>query len=182
VIAVNHEEIKELQSDLADFLLSQERLWTFQLKVPASQRISAIYSIIFAGKQKYRFYFNFLLARIAQYIDWSPAKVFLYRLIGVKIGKGVFISPDVILDPHFPSLIELQDYVILGWGVKVFTHEFTGGVYRIGRIVIGEETIVGGFSTIRGGVSISAKAEVPPYCIVYKDDQVLASNFVPFKF
>ena len=41
----------------------------------------------------------------------------LYRAMGVKIGKDVVISPDVVLDPVFPELITVEDGVILGWGL-----------------------------------------------------------------
>jgi acetyltransferase-like isoleucine patch superfamily enzyme len=87
----------------------------------------------------------------------------------MKIGKGVFISPGVILDPHFPALIEIDDYAIVGWGTHLFTHEFSGSRYTIGRIRIGRGAVIGGFSIVRGGVVIGANAQVASTCIVYKD-------------
>jgi acetyltransferase-like isoleucine patch superfamily enzyme len=87
----------------------------------------------------------------------------------MKIGRGVFLSPDVILDPHFPELIEIQDYAIIGWGTHLFCHEYNGGTYRLGRIVVGRGAVIGGFSLIRGGVTIGEKAQVASTCIVYKD-------------
>ena len=110
-----------------------------------------------------------MIARISQYIDYSPVKVFLYRLTGMKIGKGVFLSPDVILDPHFPELIEIGDYAIIGWGTYLFCHEYNVGKYRLGRITIGKGAVIGGFSVIRGGVTIGENAQVASTCIVYKD-------------
>lgn len=154
---------------LERFLSGQDRLLELKIECPPAERIRTIYSIVFPGRKKLRFYLNFLIARIARTIDYSPAKVFLYRLIGMKIGKGVFISPDVILDPHFPGLIEIGDYTIIGWGTHLFTHEFDGAGYRVGRISIGMGAVIGGFSIIRGGVRIGDNAQVASTCIVYKD-------------
>jgi len=166
---MNFEKTNLLHQQLQDYLNSSKKRFEFEINYPLPERISSIYEIIFPGVQKYRFYLRFLLARIAQYIDYSPIKVFLYRAIGIKIGQGVFISPDVILDPHFPKLIEIGDYVILGWGAKLFTHEFSAKQYRLGRIIIEEGAIIGGFSFIRGGVTIGKHAEIIANGVVYKD-------------
>ncbi|MCP4491834.1 MAG: acetyltransferase, partial [Gammaproteobacteria bacterium] len=77
------------------------------------------------------------------------------------VGKGVFISSAVVIDVHFPDLIEIQDYVILGYGARIFTHEFSDATYTLGRVVIGEGTVVGAFASIRGGVTIGKNVTVP---------------------
>lgn len=161
--------IEKSRERLAAFLTGDEQLLEFDIDATPAQRIATIYAIVFPGWKKARFYLNFLISRIARIIDWSPAKVFFYRLTGMKIGKGVFISPDVILDPHFPELIEIGDYAIIGWGTHLFTHEFSGDRYRVGRIKVGAGAVIGGFSIIRGGVRIGDNAQVASTCIVYKD-------------
>ncbi len=164
-----HEKIKTNRKLFLSFLNGKEKTLEFKVDCGLEERVRFIYSIIFPGMGKYRFYLKFMIARMAQYIDHSPIKVFLYRLIGMKIGKGVFIAADVILDPHFPSLIEIGDYAIIGWGTHLFTHEFDGVKYRLGRITIGKGAVIGGFSLIRGGVIIGENAQVASSCIVYKD-------------
>jgi acetyltransferase-like isoleucine patch superfamily enzyme len=164
-----HEQIKTNRKLFLDFLYGKEKMLEFNVDCGLEERVRFIYSIIFPGFEKHRFYLKFLIGRIAQYIDYSPVKVFLYRLIGIKIGKGVYIAADVILDPHFPSLIEIGDYAIIGWGTHLFTHEFDGVKYRLGRITIGKGAVIGGFSLIRGGVIIGENAKVASSCIVYKD-------------
>lgn len=154
---------------LADFLAGSGMTFEFDTPCPPAQRIAFIYSIVFPGRRKLRFYWTFLVCRIARAVDYSPIKVWLYRLVGFRIGRGVFLSPDVILDPHFPSLVEIGDYAIIGWGTHLFTHEFDGGKYRVGRIRIGAGAVIGGFSIVRGGVVIGANARIASTCIVYKD-------------
>jgi acetyltransferase-like isoleucine patch superfamily enzyme len=159
----------EIRRKLLQFLAGNEKLFSFDVRCEPKDRIRFIYQINFPGFQKIKFYARFFIARMTQYIDYSPIKIFLYRMIGLKIGKGVFISPDVFLDPHFPSMIELGDYCILGWGAKFFAHEYSQGKYRVGRIVIKQGAIIGAFAVIRGGITIGENAEVPYGSTVYKD-------------
>ncbi|MCL1811946.1 MAG: hypothetical protein FWG29_00330 [Treponema sp.] len=165
----DNEKIEQAREALRNFLQGTEKKLEITIDCPAKDRIRYIYSIIFPGLQKARFYWRFFVARIAYFIDFSPIKVFLYRSIGIKIGKGAFISPGVILDPHFPGLINIGDYAIIGWGAHLFTHEFSGDKYTAGRISIGSGAVIGGFSIIRGGVNIGENAQVASNCIVYKD-------------
>lgn len=151
------------------FMQGDARRFKLAIDCHPKDRIRFIYSVIFPGAEKLRFYGRFLIARVAHAIDYSPIKVFLYRLIGMKIGSGVFISPGVILDPHFPSLIEIGDHVIIGWGSHLFTHEFSGSSYSVGRICIGQGAVIGGFSIVRSGVTVGENAQVASTSIVYKD-------------
>jgi len=84
----------------------------------------------------------------------------LYRLMGVKIGRDVAICPKVSLDPLFPELITIENGVTLGWGCKIFTHELTTDKIKLGRVVVGERALVGGYSLIRAGVTIGKNSIV----------------------
>lgn len=182
------ESILKNRKLLSAFLKGNEKKLEFEVCCPLEKRIKYIYGIIFPGITKYLFYLRFFVARIAQYIDYSPVKVFLYRLIGMKIGTGVFLSPDVVLDPHFPKLIEIDDYAIIGWGTQLFCHEYDGEKYRVGRISIDRGAVIGGQSIIRSGVRIGENAQIAAACIVYKDvpnnyhlDSSILLKRAPFK-
>lgn len=157
------------RAGLDRFLNGRDMKYEFAIPCPPARRIAYIYSVVLPGLRKLRFYWNFLVCRIARSIDYSPLKVWLYRRVGFRIGQGVFISPDVILDPHFPELIEIGEHAIIGWGTHLFCHEFDGAKYRLGRIRIGAGAVIGGFSIVRGGVVIGDNAQIASTCIVYKD-------------
>ena len=161
--------IAELRREFARFLESGGKVHTFRLASAPGTLIRDIYSVIFPGIRFPLFYARFTIARMAERIDLSVLKVPLYRLIGVRIGRGVFIAADVIIDPHFPELIEIGDYAIIGWGAKLFTHEWFDNTYRAGRITIGPGAMIGAYTVVRGGVEVGAGAKIGAMSIVHKD-------------
>lgn len=171
-------QILHIRKELERFLSSDDKYFEFDVTVELKDRINFIYAVIFPGLTRIKFYLRFLIARLAQYIDYSPIKVLLYRSIGIKIGKGVYLSPDVLLDPHFPALIEIDDYCILGWGVKLFSHEFAHQRYRLGRIKIETGVTIGGSAMIRNGVRIGKMVDIPYGSYIYKD---IATNEESFE-
>jgi len=167
--SIDRQEIEEIRDMIRRFRQTEESRLSFRVETDLERRIDVIYSIIFPGFKKYQFYLNFTLARIAEKLDYSPLKVLIYRLIGMKVGRGVFISADVILDPHFPELVQIGDYAILGWGAKLFTHEYYDNTYRMGRVTIGRGAQVGAYSVVRSGVTIGEMAETSPFSVIYKN-------------
>jgi len=93
-------------------------------------------------------------------IPISTLKVLFLRLMGVKIGKRVYIAPNVLIDPLYPGLIELGDDCFLGMGCKLFAHEYTATHFRIGRVLVGKGSVIGAYSIIRSGVSVGSKVTV----------------------
>lgn len=167
---MDNKQVKILQNSFKEYLKSNEQIYEFSVGSDLKIRNSIPFKVLFPGLNLGLYYFRHLISRIAQFTDYSPIKVFLYRFIGFKIGKGVFISPDVILDSQFPELIEIGDYVVLGWGAKIFVHDYNGIVYRIGRVNIGSGTIVGGFSFIRAGVSIENNSLVKLGSLIFDNN------------
>ncbi|HLT72541.1 MAG TPA: hypothetical protein VKZ75_07795 [Cyclobacteriaceae bacterium] len=64
----------------------------------------------------------------------------LLRLMGARIGKGVQIFPSVRI--FAPWLLDVGDHSVIAWGVKV---------YNLGRISIGQHTVVSQFAHLCGG-------------------------------
>lgn len=111
---------------------------------------------------------HFLMYLISR-LPWSTPKVFLYRRMGVKIGKGVYIAPWVVLDAMFPSLIELEDNCFLGAGCILITHEFNTRGFRIGKVRVGSGSVLGAFSMVRSGVNIGRFVNTGLGSVVFHD-------------
>ena len=113
--------------------------------------------------------FNYAVVLLCNVLPPGLLKNFLYRLIGVSIGKNVSIANDAILDPIYPELIVLEDDAILGWGTKIFTHEFTHDTARFGSVIVRQGALIGEFSVVRPGVVIGRKSLVAAMSFVNKD-------------
>lgn len=139
-----------------------------------------IAKVLFPGFNAHmKYHLSYFAMGMISKIPWSRAKIPLYRMMGVKIGNGVYIAPWVFLDGMYPSLIELEDGCSLGGGCKLLTHENTSDKFRIGKVRIGANSVVGAFSIVRGGVSIGSNVTTGIGSIVLKDipdDRVAIGN------
>ncbi len=102
-------------------------------------------------------------------LGWNGPKLSLLRWCGAKIGRNVFISTDVWIDPTFPQLLAIEDDVMIGVGVKIFLHEFRPREFRAGRVIIRKGVVIGGFALIGDGVEIGEGAVVAGGAVVGRD-------------
>ena len=105
----------------------------------------------------------------SQCLPWSWPKVLMLRLFGAKIGHNVHISQKVFIDPLYPELLTIDDNVLIGFGVKMYFHEITNDYFKIGRIRIGENTVIGADASIRCGITIGENVFISAMAPVYKN-------------
>jgi acetyltransferase-like isoleucine patch superfamily enzyme len=115
------------------------------------------------------FYFKATVLLTALRLPFTRLKIALLRRAGARVGRDVFISADVWIDPTFPQLLTIEDRVMIGVGVKIGLHEFTPDEFCAGRVVLRRGAIVGGFALIRYGVEIGEDAVVAPAAAVARD-------------
>lgn len=132
-----------------------------------------------------RFTVRYVVLCLARWTQSCRLQAVMYRLLGVKVGRDVWISPGVVLDPLFPELIELNDDCLLGIGCRLFTHEFTATQFRVGRVRVGKGSVIGGYATVRGGVTIGERATVAACSLVTRNvrarETVIGVPARPFK-
>jgi acetyltransferase-like isoleucine patch superfamily enzyme len=114
-------------------------------------------------------YWRNTMVAFAHYAIFSDWKIFFYRRAGIKIGKGVYIAPQVMIDPFMPGMIELEDDAFLGIGCHLLAHDYTSTFMRFARVTVRKGAVIGAFSTIRCGVVIGEKATVGAHSFVCKD-------------
>ena len=103
---------------------------------------------------------------------FSPSfrfKNFLYRLVGVKVGKDASVGLGVMLDIFFPDQIEIGENVVIGYNTTVLGHEFLVREWRIGRVIIEKDVTIGANCTILPGVIIGEGATVSAMSLVNRD-------------
>jgi hypothetical protein len=115
------------------------------------------------------FYFKSALLLTALKLPFNALKVALLRRSGARVGRNVFISTDVWIDPTFPELLTIEDEAMLGVGVKIFLHAFDRDHFEAGRVVLRKGVIIGGFALIGPGVELGEGAVVAGGAVVRRD-------------
>ena len=97
---------------------------------------------------------------------------------GMKAGKGITVMGNVDFGSE-PYLIELEDNVRISCNVTFVTHDGGtwafrdlpeyAGVFKYGRIKVGERSFVGCNSTIMPGVTIGKRCVIGAGSVVTKD-------------
>ena len=98
-----------------------------------------------------------------EFVTPSPLNVLFYRMMGMKIGKGVVINTTNISDP---SLITLGDHVTVGGSATIFAHYGQKGYLVIAPVTIGKGTNIGLKSSIMGGCTIGDDVMIKPHSAV----------------
>lgn len=101
---------------------------------------------------------------ILDLITPSPLNLLFFKMMGMKIGKGVLINTSNISDP---CLITLEDYVTVGGSVYMMAHYGMKGFLIIDKLTIKKGAMIGLAAKLLGGVTIGEKAVVAPNAVVY---------------
>ncbi|MFW9832917.1 MAG: acyltransferase [Candidatus Thorarchaeota archaeon] len=115
-----------------------------------------------------------ILAWIAPFYQFRAS---LYRRCGVKIGKGVYMGFQVLLDGEYPEYIEIQDWASIGPGVKIMAHSGASPYHHRRRIfhegpkkvVIEKGAWLAAGAIILPGVTVGEGAIVAAGAVVGKD-------------
>ncbi len=94
----------------------------------------------------------------------SPLNLLFFKMMGMKVGKGVLINTSNISDP---CLIILEDYVTIGGSVYMMAHYGMKGFLIIDKLHIKKGAMVGLSAKILGGVTIGEKAVIAPNVAVF---------------
>ena len=107
--------------------------------------------------------------RLARISPSLGLKLWLYRMMGIRVGSNVSIALDVTMDVLFPQLIEIGDNTIIGFNTTILCHEFLIKEYVTGPVVIGRDVMVGANTTILPGVTIANGSVVSAHSLVNSD-------------
>ncbi|EKP94561.1 acyltransferase [Thermaerobacter subterraneus] len=112
---------------------------------------------------------NFLVISLCRILPWFGVKNFLYRRLGMKVGRDVAFGLMAMVDVFWPELIEVGDNSIIGYNTVLLAHEFLIGEYRTGPVVIGRDVMIGANCTVLPGVVIGDGAVVSAHSLVNAD-------------
>lgn len=112
---------------------------------------------------------NFLVISVARVIPWFGVKNFLYRSLGMKVGRDAAFGLMAMVDVFWPELIEVGENSIIGYNTVLLAHEFLLHEYRIGPVVVGRNVMIGANCTVLPGVVIGDGAVVAAHSLVNRD-------------
>ena len=112
---------------------------------------------------------NFLVISLGRIMPSMAVKNFLYRLVGMKIGRHVSIGLLAMFDVFFPELIEIGDNCIIGYNATLICHEFKVDSWAKGKIRIGKNVLIATNSTVLAGVEIGDNSIVSAMSLVNRD-------------
>ncbi len=113
--------------------------------------------------------YNNILMRLARISPSLSLKLWLYRMMGIRVGSNVSIALEVTMDVFFPQLIEIGDNTIIGYNTTILCHEFLIKEYATGPVVIGRDVMVGANTTILPGITIANGSVVSAHSLVNSD-------------
>jgi len=117
----------------------------------------------------FRVIWNFLIISLCRISPSFEVKNFLYRMLGVKVGRNASVGLMVMLDVFFPEQITIGDNVIIGYNTVLLGHEFLKDEWRIGPVVIEKDVTIGANCTVLPGVTIGEGAIVSAMSLVNRD-------------
>ena len=108
-----------------------------------------------------------------EFITPTPLNILFYRLMGMKIGKGVHINTTNISDP---AMIELGNYVTIGGSVHIIGHYASKGFLIVDKVRIKDRATVGLKATIMGNVEIGEGAAIGPHEVILPKSRIPAGR------
>lgn len=140
-----------------------------------------------------------ICAAFARHLFPAQLRMPIYKMMGMKIGKGTKIAATVDVDQSAPELITIGKNVWVTRGVMLLCHQRDLSQYEVGKpvmdcdlvykpIVIGDGAHLGIGSIIMPGVTIGEGAvigagsvvtrDIPPYCVAVGAPAKVIKSFV----
>ena len=114
-------------------------------------------------------FYRKIMNKIARRTVFPQIRILAYRMMGIHIGKNVFIGPDCYLDDTFPELIYIEDEATISYRVTIAVHGETRKSSKVSPVFIRKKAFIGTGAIILPGMEIGERAVVGAGAIVTKD-------------
>ncbi|PWK13004.1 acyltransferase [Tumebacillus permanentifrigoris] len=113
---------------------------------------------------------NFAVIQLSRYTPFLGVKNWLYRtFLRMEVGEQSAVALMVMMDVMFPELISIGRNTIIGYNTTILAHEYLIDEYRLGKVEIGDNVMIGANSTLLPGIRIGDGAVVAAGSLVNRD-------------
>lgn len=118
-------------------------------------------------KGVFKLLFRKVCQLLARFVFINRFRIFLYRLMGIKIGNRVYIGYDCYIDSDLAELITIEDRAIVSFRVIIVAHDR----FRefVAPVLIKKQAFIGAGAIIIPGVTIGENAAVGAGAVVTND-------------
>jgi acetyltransferase-like isoleucine patch superfamily enzyme len=97
-----------------------------------------------------------------------------WRRLGARVGRNVFLGPEVYVETYFARLLTIEDGVVIAGRAAILLHDSAlnnalGEPVKFGRVTLRRECYVGTNATILCGVEIGERAVIGAGSVVTHD-------------
>jgi len=110
-----------------------------------------------------------LLNTVLPFMAGSTFSKIFYRILGAKIGKNAFINTKGLHDAY---LLEIGDNVVIGGETNISCHIFEGNELILGKIKIGNNTLIGTDCYIMPDVTVGNNCSIGLYSYIRKKRKI----------
>jgi non-ribosomal peptide synthetase-like protein len=110
---------------------------------------------------------------LLDHLRGTPFLPWVLRLLGAKIGRGVFMD---MTDMTEFDCVSVGDFAALNAGAALQTHLYEDRMMKVGRINVGRGVTVGAGSTVLYDTQVVDFARLGPLTLVMKGEQIPASS------
>lgn len=110
-----------------------------------------------------------MITMVLPLVAGTPFNRMYYRILGCKLGRNVFINSPGLHDAY---LLELGDNVVIGGKADITCHIFEGGYLLLGRVRIGDNSLIGSHTLIQPGVTVGKNCSVGIYSHIRKNKEI----------
>ncbi len=107
------------------------------------------------------------------YLRGTPFLPFMFRLMGTKIGKQVYLDTTDITEY---DCVEIGDHAELNSFCGPQTHLFEDRIMKIGNVIIGDRVTISARSIILYHAEVGCDAYLGPLTLVMKGEQIPAAS------
>jgi len=109
-------------------------------------------------KRYFRAVFRKTCQLLARYVFSNSLRISLYRMMGMKIGRNVFIGHDCYFDSDYAELITIEDGAMVSFRVIIVAHDSVREI--VSPIVIKKKSRVGVGAIVLAGVTVGENSVV----------------------